>query len=123
MKKKKLPSLARLKRKLDLVFSIWIRKRDADDDGMGRCVSCGDWALLQAGHFIPRQYVAIRWDERNCHGQCSRCNCWLHGNLIEYYAFMMKNYGLPVIDELRQRQSTTVKMTRSDYETLLNRFK
>ena len=123
MKKKKLPSLAKLKRDLDRHFSLFIRRRDADDKGMGRCVTCGDWALLQASHFIPRQHLAVRWDVRNVHGSCARCNCWLHGNLIEYNAFMLKEYGQETIDELRRLQRTTLKLTRNDYNDLIARFK
>ena len=122
MKKKKLPSLSSLKRKLDKQFSMFIRRRDADDNGMGICVTCGEVRSLQSGHWIPRQHLAVRWDERNCHGQCAACNCWGHGKLIDYTIFMQSNYGQDVVDELMRLKRTTVKMTRSDYETLIERY-
>ena len=124
MKKKKLPSLAKLKRDLDKVFSAWIRKRDcAPDGGTGYCISCGTWAVLQAGHFIKRQHLAVRFDERNVNGQCVRCNHFLHGNDGEYCLALIKRYGQGVVDELMRLKRTTVKMTRQDYETLLERFR
>jgi len=120
---KKKPSLAKLKRKLDKRFSAWIRRRDSATNGnTGFCVTCEKWAVLQAGHFIPRQYLATRWLETNVHGQCSACNCWGHGEQAEYYRALVKRYGQEVVDELMRLKRTTVKMHRSDYETLLEKY-
>ena len=124
LKRKKLPSLAKLKRRLDILFSQWIRKRDQRSaDGYGPCVTCGTFSKLQASHFIPRQHLAVRWDERNVHGACAYCNCWQHGNLIAYTLYMQNRYGQDVVDELMRLKRTTVKMTRSDYETLLEKYR
>ena len=122
---KKKPSLAKLKRDLDKAFSRFIRMRDSGDKlhSAGVCVTCREYHILQAGHFIPRQYLATRWDERNVHGQCAACNCWGHGNLIAYTLFMQNRYGQSVVDELMRLKRTTVKMHRSDYENLLERYK
>ena len=122
LKRKKLPSLAKLKRRLDILFSQWIRRRDTVTDGMGVCITCCTVARLQAGHFIKRQHLATRWDERNVHGQCPRCNLWLHGNEGEYCNILIKRYGQDVVDELMRLKRTTVKMTRSDYEDLLRKY-
>jgi len=115
---KRKPSLASLKRKLDKAFGRYIRERDVNS----RCVTCGAVGILQAGHWIPRQHLATRWDERNVHGQCAWCNCWQHGNLIYYTLYMQQRYGQEVVDELMRLKRTTVKMTRSDYETLLEKY-
>ena len=115
-------SLATLKRGLDKVFSLWIRRRDGDTKGYGKCVTCGKHSLLQASHFIPRQHLSVRWDGRNVHGACAHCNCWLHGNLINYTLFMQKTYGQDVVDELMRLKRTTVKFTRDDYERMIKEF-
>ena len=120
---KRKPSLSSLKRKLDQAFSRFIRLRDANSDGFGECISCGKWAKLQAGHFVPRQFLATRWMETNVAGQCSHCNCWLHGNQAEYYLAIVKKYNKITADNLLVRKRLTVKMTRSDYEDLLERYK
>ena len=111
-----------MRRKLDLVFSLWIRKRDANAEGMGRCISCQDWALLQAGHFIPRQYTAVRWHPLNVNGQCARCNCWLHGNQAEYYVQLVKFHGQETVDKLMELKHTTVNMKRADFEELIAKY-
>ena len=123
MKKKKLPSLAKLKRDLDKHFSLFIRRRDADDKGMGRCISCGQWALLQCGHFIKRQHLGLRFSEINCAGQCARCNHFLHGNDAEFYVALVQRHGQETVDTLMAMKHETKKMTRTDYNELIDAFK
>ena len=120
MRRKKLRSLKSLRRELDSAFSKWIRKRDADEEGLGSCVSCGRWRELQCGHFVKRGHTAIRWDERNAHGQCAGCN--IEGDNIQYTLYMQKRYGQSVVDELLAAKRKTVKMTRADYEQLLEKY-
>ena len=122
LKRKKLPSLAKLKRDLDKKFSLFIRRRDANESGHGLCITCGEFRLLQAGHFVPRQYLATRWLETNAHGQCAMCNCWGHGEQAEYYRSLVRKYGKVVPDGLLLMKHTTVHMKRQDYETLIERY-
>ena len=118
----KKPSIPTLRRKLDKVFSAWIRGRDAPDNGIDSCFTCHRHAKLEAGHFIRRQHAATRWDERNVHGQCSYCNRWLHGALDDYYAALVREYGQGTVNELMRMKRTTVKYTRADYEEMIARY-
>ena len=120
---KRKPSLAALRRKLDKVFQAYVRKRDTNGIKIGRCITCGVLAKLQAGHFIKRQHLSVRWDERNCHGQCIRCNLFLGGNEAEYYHALHMKYGYAVMDELMRLKRTTVKYSRSDLEEMIERYK
>jgi len=121
--RKKLPSLARLRRKLDQVFSKWIRGRDAPFKGIGPCYTCNRNAVLEAGHFIPRQHAATRWDERNVNGQCSYCNRWQHGNAYAYGIRLAAQYGQAVVDELWASKRQAVKWSRSDLEAMIDKYK
>ena len=124
MKRKR--SLKALKRELDKAFSLFIRQRDAARDGYVRCVTCGRqyfWEEGHAGHFIKRQHLATRYDERNCHFQDAYCNTYRGGALVEYTLYMQKRYGQSVIDELLQAKHKTTKMTRADYESLLEKYR
>jgi len=118
----KKPSIPSLRRKLDKVFSLYIRRRDSAKDGMGICFTCNRWSLFEAGHFIPRQHVAVRWDTRNVAGQCSYCNRWRHGEQAEFYVALVKKYGQPTVDQLMTLKRTTVKYTRADYEEMIARY-
>jgi len=119
----KKPSIPTLRRKLDRVFSEFIRKRDGNEFGMGRCVTCSNrYAKLECGHFIPRQHTATRWNELNCAGQCAYCNKWQHGAQAEFYVALVRKHGQPTVDELMRLKRTTVKLTRADYEAMIARF-
>lgn len=75
---------------------------------------------MQAGHFVPGRGNGVLLDERGVHPQCYRCNCILHGNLIEYYPFMVRTYGQEVVDELRRNAKLVVKRTAEWYEQFIN---
>jgi hypothetical protein len=118
-KKNKKPSFAALKKKLDAVFSQWIRRKDATSQGLAVCVSCGAvklWKEQQCGHFVSRIYLATRWHEKNAAVQCGACNVLRRGNYAEYTAYMLRKYGQEVIDELIRLKRQPVKMTAAELE-------
>ena len=41
-----------------------------------------------------------RYDEKNCHAWCMRCNVILNGNYIAYTRRMQKTYGISYVDKL-----------------------
>lgn len=76
--KERKPSTAALVRKLDKVFSLYIRLRDsaAYNYQYFRCISCGQikpFEQMDCGHFISRTHQATRFDEENAHGECRFC--------------------------------------------------
>ena len=108
--------------------SQYIRRSMADPHtGMGYCVTCKKayhYKELQAGHFIPQaQGNAVKWDFRNIHSQCYRCNINLGGNGAEYYPYMEEQYGKKVIDELRARSNTSVKITHTEHLEAIEELK
>ena len=49
---------------------------------------------------------------------------FLDGNYIEYTLFMQREYGLEVVDELKQRNlaHSTIKATKEGYQALLEKY-
>lgn len=124
-KRAKKPTLASLKKKLDAVFSEWIRRKDAIN-GLAKCVTCGKqarWQEMQCGHFISRTHLATRFSPTNCAVQCVMCNVFKHGNYIEYVVWMVENYGYSVIEDLREEKHRQVKYSRSDYEAMITEYR
>ena len=105
-------------------FNTFIRVRDAKLLN-GKCFTCGERGS-QAGHFI-HSANAVRFEETAVHLQCSGCNLWKSGNLVEYTVRMIKDYGQKWVDELRRRgripQSFTTKQFRKIEETYKNKLK
>ena len=75
-------------------LSKYIRQRDR------KCFTCGAEAT-EAGHFIHRN-AATFFNEWNVHGQCYRCNRFLHGNLGEYALRLEDKIGRKAIEELKK---------------------
>ena len=60
-------------KRLDTVFSLYIRLREADNE-MVECFTCGKISHykknMQCGHFQSRSSYSTRWDPNNCQVQC-----------------------------------------------------
>jgi hypothetical protein len=114
-----------LEKKLDLIFSKYIRLRDSDN-GVFFCCSCG--ALkpeqqMDAGHFISRKWRNTRWREDNVHGQCRADNRFGNGEAAGYAMFMIKKYGLEHVEMLHQLSRKTAKFTDSELEDMIKKYK
>lgn len=123
--KKKAQPLPALIRKLDSVFSKYIRMNAADDGGTVACVTCGKlmhWKEAHAGHFVSRRHMAVRWDERNVHPQCCGCNTFKGGALDEYSAYIINIYGMNTFDELLGMKKLTQKWTRPSLVDLIAHY-
>ena len=115
-----------LKNSLDRIFSIYIRNRDADENGICRCISCGKrdyWKNMDAGHFINRKHLSLRWDERNVHAQCRSCNRFDEGNVLGYTKAIIRKYGSAILDELEVKKFTIYKPARFDLQVLIDHYR
>jgi hypothetical protein len=82
--------------KLWKAFSEYIRRRNADENGMVKCFTCSSfkhWKEMQAGHGIPRQHWGTRYDEKNVQSQCRKCNCFEQGEQAEFSKQVDLKYG------------------------------
>jgi hypothetical protein len=114
-------SCSALKKKLDSVFSLYIRFRDG-----GRCITCGtirDPMEMQCGHYVSRKCTALRWDEMNCNCQDSACNVFKYGDLITYREKLVEKYGEEAVKRLEERRHETVKRTAAWYHAMIDHYK
>ena len=81
-----------MKKKVDDVFSKYIRYKAADADGYADCFTCGQSlhvTQLQCGHFASRRFMAVRYEPNNVAQQCVACNIfrsgeqWIFGRNID----------------------------------------
>jgi hypothetical protein len=115
-----------LKTKLDRIFSEYIRLRDADANGHCRCISCGTihhWKEMDAGHYVNRKHMSTRYDEKNVNTQCRKCNRFDEGNQIGYTRGLIKKYGTGIINGLDVKKHSASKITKAEYELLINHYK
>ena len=123
--RKKAGTLRALVAKADRTFSRFIRLRDADENGDISCCTCRrslPWNESHACHFVRRQHMSVRWDERNVHAGCPKCNVFQGGNLDEYSAFIIGRYGMGTFNELLSKKHETKKWTRPELEELIQKY-
>lgn len=116
----------RLKAKLDIVFSIYIRLRDADKNGYVKCYCCGKilhWKESQNMHFIPRQHMSTRFSEVNCHAGCVKCNYYNNGNIEAYALHLKKDFGSDIVERLTIQKAQTSHISTFEYEVLIKLYK
>ena len=97
------------------VFSKWIRNRDK------KCFTCNGNAE-NAGHFW---HGVLDFDEENIHGQCVRCNKWLHGNLAVYSTNLLALLGKKRFDALTIRHYRAMggeKRTEQEYNDIIAKY-
>jgi len=119
-------SLSSLEKKLDRVFSEYIRLRDADKGGTVQCVTCKKlmfWKDSHAGHFVKRQHRSLRWNELNAHPQCVACNTYQGGRQDDYAAYIIKRYGVNAFNKLVEMKYQIAKFSRADLMEMIERFK
>jgi len=115
-------------------FSIYIRTRDcirfSGSPEWGKCVTCNrpyDFKHLQSGHFIQGRGNAVLFDERLVYSQCIGCNgnppYGKGGNYVEYYVFMLEEWGQIMIDEFRALKNETKVYKEFQLIELADEFK
>ena len=119
-KTSKRKSRSKLIRKLDTLFSDYIRVSNADKEGYCTCVTCGKkgyWKkdIIDAGHFISRSAMATRWDERNVKPQCRYCNRYRNGRQYEFSKYLGHNLA----EELYNKSKIITKFTPSELEEMI----
>tara|TARA_R100000908_G_scaffold21485_1_gene8457 strand:- start:1028 stop:1426 length:399 start_codon:yes stop_codon:yes gene_type:complete len=115
-------------KKLDAVFSEYIRRKYADKNGIVKCYTCNKKAYwkgegMQNGHFISRKSRILRWDERNCRSQCYSCNCHFYGRQYIFAMNLNKEYGYNIAEELLIESKKIIKQTDQDLVDLINEYK
>ncbi len=125
MPKLKNPTIAQLKRKLDEVFSLFIRAKDSVN-GYNRCITCGVRKLikeLHCGHFISRTHLSLRWDERNCWPQCPACNLFHEGEKPTYALRLIEKYGHKAFKDLVKRGNEVKQWRVKELEAMIEEYK
>jgi len=112
--------------KLDRIFSHFIRMRDANKNGVCRCISCGNpffWKDGDCGHYVNRKHMSLRFSEVNCNAQCRACNRFDEGNPAGYTIGLKKKYKPDIIEQLLVAKQSTSHMSDYDLKILGEYYK
>jgi len=111
---RKYPKLGNTKyRTLDKWFSVFIRLRDSDANGQTICITCQkvtQFDRVDAGHFMTRNNISTRFNEKNVHGQCRNCNSFKGGESIAHGIRIVERYGQSELDLLVFKSKSMMKL-------------
>lgn len=123
--RKKQKSVSKLKKELDALFSQYIRRKYANQDGFVRCYTCSQqkhWKEMQCGHFASRSYLSTRFLEENCRVQCLGCNFYGKGQ-IGVFANRLEKEEAGTVARLYKLSQELTKWGTKDYEAKIEEYK
>lgn len=107
-----------LDKELWRLFSLWIRQKDADENGIVRCATCNGfrhWRYLDAGHFMSRRHMSTKFHELNVHPQCKQCNGPGAGEQFKMGQYIDEKFGPGTADKIKDLSRQTVHWDRFDF--------
>jgi|TARA_R110002074_G_scaffold6621_1_gene29774 hypothetical protein len=119
-------SISKLKKELDKWFSLYIRLRDATDQGMVQCFTSGrvyHYKSIHAGHFISRRCLSTRWCEINVQPQSAADNLFGQGKQWQFGLNLDAKYGEGTAEEMQFKARQIQKFSRIDYEEKIGYYK
>jgi hypothetical protein len=116
---------SKLVKKLDTVFSQYIRQKNAVDE-ISTCFTCGKkdhWKKLQNGHFQSRKHYSTRWDEINCQVQCAGCNVFKYGEQYVFGKKLDQKFGQGTSERLHLKSKQIIKLADFELKELIIKYK
>lgn len=119
--KERIKTLAQLAKEAQTEFNKFIRERDKNLP----CISCQRHhdGQYHAGHYkTVGAHPELRFNEDNCHKQCSVCNNHLSGNLVNYRENLIKKIGIKRVEKL-ESYNPPKKYTREELVALKEKYR
>lgn len=108
-KREQLKTRSQWMKEAQIAFNTAIRERDK----CACCISCGASLRLESvgGGYDCGHYRSVgsaphlRFDERNAHGQCKKCNRYGSGMVVDYRIGLIRRIGLATVEALEADQT------------------
>ena len=121
-----LKTISKLKKELDKWFSLYIRLKSCDVNGMVICYTSKrkyHYKNIHAGHFISRRHLSTRWLEQNVKPQSAADNLFGQGEQYKFGMYLDSEYGVGTAEELQLKARKPFKMMRIDYVEKITYYK
>tara|TARA_R110000803_G_scaffold171707_2_gene234608 strand:+ start:16 stop:435 length:420 start_codon:yes stop_codon:yes gene_type:complete len=123
---------SQIKKKLDTVFSQYVRIHGSNEMGWGECITCGRlkfWKEAHCGHFITRAKMSTRWlyepdiGRVNVGFQCAKCNLFGQGQQYVFGRKLDERYGEGTAEKILYLSNQTKKWSVYELEDLHHYYK
>lgn len=124
--KTKYKPVNKLIKKLDRVFSEYIRRSALTPQGYIRCFTCGAFITFRqcdCGHYVGRECMSTRFYERNVAPQCHSCNRYAEGRKDIFAINLQKKYGQGILEELNRKKNEIKQWTAGELEEKIEYYK
>lgn len=122
-KKPKIPSISKLIKEADRLWSLIVRQNAyPKDKEIKYCYTCNHpshWKKMHNGHYLSRYYKAARWNEDNCRIQCMMCNLWKRGDPIAFRQNLVEEIGEARVLAVEKLRDAPLKLSREYLEELI----
>ena len=74
-------------------------------------------------NFISRRFQSTRYDEKNAHAQCKKCNRFENGNQYEHGKAIDRKYGEGTADQLLEKSKMKCIRKAHDFEYIAKTYR
>ena len=86
------------------------------------CRAIIPWKKSQCGHYIPRNHLSTRFEEKNVAPQCVGCNVFGRGKPDLFALALVSKYGKNILEDLNIQKNKPTKYKISDYQDMVERY-
>ena len=125
VRQKKAESIGVLTKKLDRIFSVYVRLSGTKQGGSCKCFTCDKvlhWREIQCGHFQSRRFYSTRFHVLNCKPQCYACNIGLSGNQYTFGVNLDKLHGEGTAESMVRASRGVKKFTSAEMVELITQY-
>ncbi len=121
-------TLQTLIKKADTWFSRSVRLKASDNQGVGRCITCGKFKevkYMDCGHYFSRRHMSVRYNRINTALQCKLCNKDMGRPEINdrFYGHILHEHGPKALTMLEIAKNKVRKWSVFELELLISECK
>lgn len=107
-------------------FSLYIRLKGRDSNGVVYCYTCGKpktVKTIQAGHGIGGRSNAVLFDERVVRPQCVGCNVFGGGQYRIFTHKLINELGLDVYNKVSEDSMVSLPLKEYQFKEIYEKYK